>query len=973
MRLVTLKPGSIGRMLRYGVSVLWLVTIVSQAQRYSFQEYTEGLGNRNVNAVAQDRAGFLWVGTENGLYRYDGRQFRLFDGADGLTASIIENLYMGPDGTLWVGALTGIYFQKRDGSFAEVRPPASEGPFEVRSGNVFASNAPDRVTVASRNGVFLLRRTAGETWAAEPMHLEGKQIGSVFYGGDGALWYGCGEDLCRRTGEKTAHQRAAYGLPAQHWRQFLAGRDGGIWIRGSTHLGELFPAQGRFVLHDLPGKAMPMGYGALAEDAEGRVLASQGPAFGRWEGGRWRMVTTSNGLARNDLSVLFVDRAGSVWIAGVGHGLRRWLGEDRWGAFTVSEGLTDNLVWSSLRDRNGRLWVGTESGLDWIGKGGNTARAWQQAGMVSARATGLAQSADGSIWVGSNAGGLLRIDPNTMSGAQWKLPEVYRILIVKGSDGERVWAATNAGLYAMDTRAGPHSPQLVEDAAISNPRQRFNDLALDLKGHLWALSDRGLYLRDDSGWHAIASGGAPANMISIAADRQGYLWAAGSFPGVVRLRMAGYRVVEAKSFGRPSLLSEEVVALMVDHRGWLWIGQDAGLTVYDGHNWRSFTQDDGLIWNDCDSNALTEDTDGSLWIGTSGGLSHLMEPEMKPEGAPTAPVFSQVMLGKQAVAGGARIPWSASSLSVSITSLDFRDAHRIHIRYRLLGLETEWEEAGEQSLVFARLAPGTYRLEAAAVDATTGAVSPVQELSFWITPHWWQGWWIDVLSALLVAVGILFLFRWRTRAFVYRNRQLERAVERRTRDLEREKMDLMRARDQMRHFAEHDDLTGLWNHRVIMKRLHQEVERAQRDGTELSVVLADLDHFKRINDTYGHPAGDRVLKEIGAIFMRAVRTYDWVGRYGGEEFLLIMPGSGSMGSRLRAEQLRSAVEAAMIADGETSMHVTASFGVACGHEAGFEALIQAADAALYRAKDSGRNCVMTIEIEPAADQAAKRE
>lgn len=960
-------------MLRYGLAALCLAAAVCHAQRYSFQEYTEGLGNLNVSSIAQDRTGYLWVGTENGLYRYDGHQFRRYNAADGLTASIIENLYIGPDGTLWVGAMTGIYFQRRDGSFAEVQPPASEGQFEQRTGTVFTSNAPDRVTVASRNGVFLLQRVEGERWIAVPMHLEGKEISSVLYGPDGALWYGCDKDLCRREGDSTTRLRTKYRLPEQQWRQLLPGRNGGIWMRGSTHLGELLPDENRFELHDPPGKSRPMGYGALAEDGQGRILATQGPTFGRWDGGRWRMVTASNGLVRNDLSMLFVDREGSIWIAGVGHGLKRWLGQDHWESYTLSEGLTDNLVWATLRDRRGRLWIGTESGLNWIPKGGVTPKEWHQLDLETSRAGSLAQSADGSIWLGSNLGSLVRIDPNTLSGTEWKVPEVYRILPVESGGEDRLWVATAAGLYVMNTGAGPHSPQLVEDAVMANPRQRFTDLSLDLNGHLWAVSDNGLYLLDESGWHSIESGGTPASIISIAADRQGNLWAAGSFPGVVRLRIAGYRVIEAQHIGRPSLESEGAVALKVDHRGWLWIGQDAGVTVFDGRNWRSFTQDDGLIWNDCDTNALTEDTDGSMWIGTSGGLSHLMAPQAMVVGAPSAPVFSQVTFGKRAVASGSHIPWSASPLSISIASLDFREAHNIHIRYRLLGLESEWVETGQQSLLFAHLAPGIYRLQAAAVNAATGAVSPVQELSFTITPRWWQGSWIWVLAVLLVVAGVLRLFRWRTRAFLRRTRELERAVELRTQDLEREKADLMRARDQMRHFAEHDDLTGLWNHRVIMKRLHQEVERAAREGAQLSVILADLDHFKRINDTYGHPAGDLVLKEIGAIFMRSVRSYDCVGRYGGEEFLLILPGSGFVSSRIRAEQLRAAVEAASIADGETSIQVTASFGVACGTAAGFESLIRAADAALYRAKDSGRNCVMTTEIDAAEHPARSKK
>jgi diguanylate cyclase (GGDEF)-like protein len=439
------------------------------------------------------------------------------------------------------------------------------------------------------------------------------------------------------------------------------------------------------------------------------------------------------------------------------------------------------------------------------------------------------------------------------------------------------------------------------------------------------------------------------------------------------MRIAGYRVVEAERIDRPTILSDGVLAIRVDHRGWLWIGQDAGVTVFDGRTWHSFTQDDGLIWNDCDTNALNEDSDGSMWIGTSGGLSHLMAPQTMAAGAPSAPVFSQVTFGKRAIGNGSQFPWSASPLSITIASLDFREAHSIHIRYRLVGLESEWVETGQQGILLARLAPGTYRLQAAAVDATTGAVSPVQELSFTLTPRWWQGWWIWVLAALPLVAGVLLLFRWKTRAFLHRTRELERAVERRTQDLEREKRDLMRARDQMRHFAEHDDLTGLWNHRVIMKRLHQEVERAAREGAQLSVILADLDYFKRINDTYGHPAGDLVLKEIGAIFMRSVRSYDWVGRYGGEEFLLILPGSSLVSSRIRAEQLRAAVEAANIADGETIIQVTASFGVASGFAAGFESLIREADTALYCAKDNGRNCVRTMEIDSVEKTAPKQE
>jgi diguanylate cyclase (GGDEF)-like protein len=400
----------------------------------------------------------------------------------------------------------------------------------------------------------------------------------------------------------------------------------------------------------------------------------------------------------------------------------------------------------------------------------------------------------------------------------------------------------------------------------------------------------------------------------------------------------------------------------VDHRGWLWVGQDAGLSVFDGHAWRSFTQEDGLIWNDTDSFALAEDRDGSMWIGTSGGLSHLMQPQPVPTGPPAAPVFSEISFGAEAIANESEIPWSASTLAIAVASLNFRDASHNRIRYRLLGEESAWVETTERSVRYPRLEPGAYRFQAVAVDATSGAVSAVKEISFVVTPLWWQSGPLRLALILGLALGVVLSWRWSVHLLVRQKRILEQAVHRRTEDLELEKSELMRAREQMRHFAEHDDLTGLWNHRIIIERLRQEVDRSRREGTTLSVILVDFDHFKNVNDTFGHPAGDLVLKEVGAIFPNAVRSYDWVGRYGGEEFLLILPGSNFAGARFRAEQLRTAVEAAYIHDGERAIPITASFGVASGFPANFEVLIHSADVALYRAKDNGRNCVIAIEI-----------
>jgi diguanylate cyclase (GGDEF)-like protein len=231
------------------------------------------------------------------------------------------------------------------------------------------------------------------------------------------------------------------------------------------------------------------------------------------------------------------------------------------------------------------------------------------------------------------------------------------------------------------------------------------------------------------------------------------------------------------------------------------------------------------------------------------------------------------------------------------------------------------------------------------------------------TPEW-LAW-----GPFSVLLGVLIVALWRIRRLAVDTRQRERATRQRVEDLERENAELRRTQEQMREYAEHDGLTGLWNHRIIMQRLRQEVDRSRREALPLSVIMVDLDQFKNVNDTFGHPAGDRVLKEIGQLFQSTVRSYDWVGRYGGEEFLLILPGSSFANARARLERLRLAVQTARIQHEERVIHVTASFGAASGFPAGSEEMIFAADAALYRAKENGRNCVVTMEIKPVESSA----
>lgn len=169
---------------------------------------------------------------------------------------------------------------------------------------------------------------------------------------------------------------------------------------------------------------------------------------------------------------------------------------------------------------------------------------------------------------------------------------------------------------------------------------------------------------------------------------------------------------------------------------------------------------------------------------------------------------------------------------------------------------------------------------------------------------------------------------------------------------------LLTAQDALRREATHDWLTSVWNHAGILGILDRELLRAQRNGTFLGVMMIDVDRFKSINDSLGHATGDAVLRELAREFGEVLRSYDSLGRYGGEEFLVVAPGCGLAESHELAERIRAHVESHAIASKDVTIPVTVSIGVtASGGASSAELLLQEADAALYVAKASGRNRV----------------
>ena len=181
---------------------------------------------------------------------------------------------------------------------------------------------------------------------------------------------------------------------------------------------------------------------------------------------------------------------------------------------------------------------------------------------------------------------------------------------------------------------------------------------------------------------------------------------------------------------------------------------------------------------------------------------------------------------------------------------------------------------------------------------------------------------------------------------------------------------LLDAQEALRDKATHDPLTDLWNRSAALDALERDLARARRESAPVGVLMADLDYFKRVNDTHGHDAGDEVLRQVAKRMISALRLYDTVGRYGGDEFLIVAPGCDERASASLADRLRRCIAADPVCTGKSLLPLTISIGIAVSDDHCREAslLIRAADQAMYRAKNAGRNRVETSA--PAANLAA---
>jgi ligand-binding sensor domain-containing protein/signal transduction histidine kinase len=759
------------------LSLIWLSAATASAQ-YRFDSWTtdNGLPQNSVRSIIQTRDGYLWLTTFDGLVRFDGVRFKVFDKSNirGLSTNRFTCLYEDKDGTLWAGTGDGGLTLYRDGVFTSYT--TADG---MPSGQVFGfgRDLKGELLIGFGNGQFYMRK--GRFVSAPPEYQA--QDMKLYLAPSGAQWTISASGAKQVTDGRVTQYSMNPGFHYGVWP--YEDSQGNLWLGDQSGIYRLRDGKvTRYLEHDgVPSHTLLR---PQCEDDEGGIWFATGPVhlpgtgLARFKDGRFTVYGKSSGLSNLTISCIFKDREGTIWV-GTSSGLHRLTKQVITGYSTAS-GLLHREVYPILQSRNGDIWVGSTRGLSRFRDGVfKNIPLPEPHNLVQA----LCEDGAGRLWIGL-VGGLLCYENGKLKNLSNMVEEATVATILTDHYGN-VWVGSEHGLFKFDGgRVVAH--YTTKDGLPNNDVMVIHE---DRQGQLW-IGTFGILAQFKDGQfisYAMAEGVASNRIWSIYEDRDGTFWIGSYDDGLSRFRDGRFFNYKMEH----GLFNNGVFQTLEDRHGYFWISCNRGIyrvsrqelnDFADGRvsklNSVAYGKQDGMLNIECNGGRLPAGIiarDGKFWFPTQEGVA-VVDTEavyINPQAPPA--LIESVTLERDPVdfQRGVTIEPGQRDLEISYTGLSYIKSEQMKFKYRLEGLDADWVDAGTRRVAyFHYLPPGSYTFRVIAANSDGVWNNEGAGINVIVHAAFWQRLWFWLLCAS--AVISIAAFAIRGRIVQLRNKQAER-------------------------------------------------------------------------------------------------------------------------------------------------------------------------------------------------------
>lgn len=829
---------------KLGIALAFIITsCYSIAQVPFFQNYSL-LKRRevvHVNVIFQDKAGFLWYGTNSGLFKFDGINLTQFDVNDSLPDSHVTAIGQDIYGRIWTGHRNGRLAYIEGSKVSRFDPQEGSSPNEISDilfdshGHLWFSTLNDGLYYYVDERLFRLDNSDGMPDLFVYDLMEDPR-GNIWAGTDG------GVAICTLKDTKVSIRVLDYehGLPDNIVKKMIMSKDNSVWM-GTEDAGVVLynPSTGRTA----PLVAKGWNFGALTDflivgDQFWISSMQSGLVVYNTITQQSKVYSSDNGIDFKSTNTMLVDFEGNIWI-GSKSGVVRTLGDQVDYIQSFSPYKNTNVL-ALTSDHENDLWFSTGDGLfrQVIDESGKTVLERPLAGTQFEKyiAISLYTDSEGYIWAGLYGEGVIRIDPYSRK-TKYLNKELRNgnVLSIAGS-GKVVWLATLGGATRIEFSG--------DDLQVENfgrneglASDYIYQVFMDKKGRVWFATDgKGAGMLDASGFHQYEKGLSTKVVYGFAEDSKNNIWINVQGDGLYKFNGNGFTPLRA---GTP-LRDKNVNCFSADRFGNLIIMHDLGIDIYDTQRGKIHYLGDevGIRDKRPNLNALTTDATGRIYVGTDRGIVRYSD--VSNESLPLArPLIMSMKVLDQDIdlAGDLNFSYDKNSVTIRYLGFWYQNPEGLNYQYKLDHYDRDWIASQDRSTTYSSLPPGEYTFHLRVSDTEDFNGAAETTLNFVIKPPFWKTVWFYVFAIAAVVVGASSFVQYRERKLVSDNRRLEEKVFERTLEIQKQAEEIQSQNQEIQSQAE--EIQGINDNleMLVMERT-KELEKKNKASEEAAFIIA---------------------------------------------------------------------------------------------------------------------------------------